>query len=72
MYIFEVEVKIHKGIDSSEYVIKSFSQAYDDVEEMTYEEAVNYAKADTNHQLENSDDFVQYGRNWEILNVYEA
>ena len=70
MYVFNVEVKIRKGL-GPESVVKSFTQAYDDVPmEVPEDEVKKWAIADTEKQLYNSEDYQLYGKNWVIIGVY--
>lgn len=69
MYSFIVEVKIKKGL-SAETIIKNFNQSYDDIGEMTEDEAKEFAKIDTHNHLKSLDDYKLYGKNWNIINVY--
>ena len=64
----EVEVKIRKGL-GPDYIMKSIPVFFDDLPEGTTKyEMESMAAREIDEQLSKTEDFPQYGKNWEITN----
>jgi len=70
MIQLEVEVCIRKGL-GPDFIAKNFPVAYDDLpEETTHDEIYQIAKFDVEQVLYKSEDFKEYGKNWEITGYH--